>query len=280
MCDTEEPGGDKNTMDKAHLLRDAFASGRLLIGGHVFLNDPSIAEAMSMFGYKALWIDGEHGTFDKEKILAHIVAANGAGAAAIVRVVGNDPYAIKPVLEMGPDGLIVPMVCSAEEAKRMVDACTYPPSGSRGFGPRRANRYGSQTAAEYLENADRSIVKIAQIEHIKAVENIDGILGVEGLDAVVIGPYDLSGSVGRLGQLTHPDLIALYDRIVAACKAKGKPCGVSIGPSDQEYMRAWIQRGVDFIFCGDDLAFMAMGAKQTIGFIETCPRQGGKKELL
>ena len=260
-------------MDKARNILDAFTNGKLVIGGHVFLTDPSISEAMASFGYDFLWIDAEHGPFDKEKLLAHIVAANGAGAAAVVRVAGNDPILIKPVLEMGVDGIIIPMVCTAEEAKRAVSACRYPPAGIRGFGPRRANRYGMIPMGEYLANADTSFLKIVQIEHIDAVHNLREILAVEGLDAVIIGPNDLSASIGKLGHLGDPDVVALYDEIVATCKREGKPCGVSIGPSDRQFIREWIGRGVDFISCGDDISFMAMGAAQTMNYIRDCRRQ-------
>jgi len=260
-------------MDKAHILSEAFTGGRLAIGGHVFLTDPSISEAMAGFGYDFLWIDAEHGPFDKERLLAHIVAANGAGAAALVRVAGNDPIIIKPVLEMGVDGIIIPMVCSAEEAKRAVAACLYPPRGIRGFGPRRANRYGMVPMDEYLEKADASFLRIVQIEHVEAVRNLAGILAVEGLDAVIIGPNDLSASIGRLGKLGDPEVVRLYDEIVSVCKREGMPCGVSIGPGDRQFIREWIGRGVDFISCGDDISFMAIGAAQTMGWIRECRGQ-------
>ncbi|MDR1519638.1 MAG: 4-hydroxy-3-methylbut-2-en-1-yl diphosphate synthase, partial [Planctomycetota bacterium] len=113
------------------------------VGGHIFLPNPAMAEAMVHFGYKFIWIDGEHGAFDKGQILAHITAVNGAGAGAFVRVAAGEPAIIKPILEMGPDGIIIPMVNSVDAAVRVMSACRYPPAGARGYGPRRANRYGT-----------------------------------------------------------------------------------------------------------------------------------------
>jgi len=260
-------------MDKMDFLNKAMMEKRLAIGGHVFLTDPSISEAMAGYGYDFIWIDGEHGPFDKEKLLAHIVATNAGGAAALVRVPANDPVLIKPVLEMGPDGIIIPMVLNAEEARKAVSACLYPPAGIRGFGPRRANRYGMIPIGSYLESADRAFLKIIQIEHIAAVRDIEAILGVKGLDAIIIGPNDLSASIGKLGKLKDPEVVALYDKIVGACRRLSMPCGVSIGPGDEGFIREWIARGIDFISCGDDISFMAAGALKTIDLIQSCPRK-------
>lgn len=259
-----------DVMDKAQGLLAKFQSRELAIGGHVFLTDPSISEAMASFGYDFIWIDAEHGPFDKERILAHIVFANAGGSAAIVRVVSNDRAVIKPVLEMGPDGIIIPMICNKEEAEQAVAACRYPPRGVRGFGPRRANRYGMISSGEYLAKADSSFLRMVQIEHVDAVRNIDGILSVAGVDAVIIGPNDLSASIGLLGAPSHPDVLALCDTVVAHSKAVGKPCGVSIGPADKDTIKLWVERGIDFVSCGDDISYLAMGAESTIDYIRSC----------
>ena len=223
---------------------------------------------MACFGYEYLWIDGEHGAYDKEALLAHITAVNGAGAGAIVRVTANEPALIKPVLEMGPNGIIVPMVNSAEEAAAFVSACTYPPRGTRGFGPRRAIRYETISTKEYLETIDDSLVKIVQIEHRKGVENIDSILEVPGVDAVVVGPFDLSGSLGIMGQILHPDMQVACKRIVERCKVHQIPIGPSLGIGNQEVLRFWLDLKPDFMFCGDDLGFVKAGAEATIAKIK------------
>ena len=257
-------------MNRAKQLLDKFSGSELAVGGHVFFTDASISEEMACWGYDFIWIDAEHGPFDKEKILQSIVAANNAGAAAIVRVTVNDPAFIKPVLEMGPDGVISPMVCTREEAQRFADACLYPPKGARGFGPRRANRYGAIPSGSYLENASKSFLRIAQIEHVKAVENLEEIFQVDGIDAYVVGPNDLSGSIGRLGDTQHPEVVALFDEIAQKCKAAGKIFGTSIGPNDRQYIRDWIARGIHSISCGDDISFIANGTRDTIAFIKGC----------
>lgn len=243
-------------------------NGEFLVGGHIFLPNPSLAEAMAHFGYEYIWVDGEHGAFDREQVLAHITAINGAGAGAFVRAAAGDAAILKPILEMGPDGIIVPMVNSRAEAAAVVSACRYPPHGARGFGPRRANRYGTVGDPEYLASIDDALVKIIQIEHRDGVGEIDAILGVEGIDCVVIGPYDLSGSLGLLGQLRHPEVEAQCEKVVAACKAHAIPCGPSIGPGNDGYIKFWLDLGVDFVFCGDDITFVNMGTAATLAKIE------------
>jgi len=243
-------------------------AGEFIQGGHVFLPNPAMAEAMACFGYEYLWIDGEHGAFDKSDILAHITAVNGAGAGVFVRVTANDPTIIKPILEMGPNGIVAPMVNSAEEAAAFISACTYPPKGTRGFGPRRASRYGTINNKDYLENIDNDLVKIVQIEHRQAVENIDSILEVPGIDSVVVGPFDLSGSLGILGQVLHPDMQAACKRIVERCKARKIPIGPSLGMGNLEFLSFWLGLKPDYIFYGDDIGFARTGVEAAFAKIK------------
>lgn len=244
--------------------KERIKKGEILLGGHIFLPNSAMAEAMASFGYEYIWIDGEHGSFDKEEMLNHIVAINSAGSGAFVRVVAGEACFIKPVAEMGPDGIIFPMICTAEEARRAVDACIYPPGGKRGFGPRRANRYGLINDKEYLDSIDKALVKVIQIEHKSGVENIDDILKVKGIDGIVIGPYDLSGSLDLLGQLKHPAVLDCCKKVIASCKAHCIPCGTSIGSGDDEYINFWLDQNINFIFCGDDIGFVKTGTESVI----------------
>ncbi len=256
----------------AAALREKLARGELIIGGHVFLTDPEVTESLGMHGFEFVWIDAEHSAFDKGEILAHVVAAAAANTASFVRVPWNDPVLVKPVLEMGPDGIILPMVSSAEEARAAVAACRYPPAGVRGFGPRRANAYGAIDTKEYLAHADERLLKIMQIEHVRAVENLEEILAVAGVDLIIVGPNDLSASAGHLGDTRHPEVIALYDEIERTAKRMHKPFGVSLGAGDRESIEDWVRRGVALIGCGDDLSYLSMGSKATLSFVRTLTR--------
>jgi 2-dehydro-3-deoxyglucarate aldolase/4-hydroxy-2-oxoheptanedioate aldolase len=244
-------------------IRAKIAAGELVVGSHVSLLDSGVSELLADVGYDFLWVDTEHSAIDKGQLQAHLIACRAGGAAAFVRIPWNDPVLAKPVLEMGPDGIVFPMVRTAEEAKAAVAACRYPPAGVRGFGPRRAVRWGTVPADRYIREADASIWKIVQIEHVDAVANLDAILAVEGVDAIVVGPNDLSGSVGLLGQTQHPEVVKLCDRIAEAAKRRGTPFGTSIG-DDPAVVRAWIERGVDWIATGGDTGHLVAGARRAL----------------
>lgn len=251
----------------AQKIRDKMRSGGTVIGAHTFYTDPSITEALGYHGFEFVWIDGEHSAFDKASTLSHIIAAASAGTASIVRVPWNDPVLVKPILEMGPDGIIFPMVCTEQEARAAVAACMYPPAGVRGFGPRRANQYGAVSNEEFLDHPERSFLRIVQIEHVKAVQNLRGILSVEGIDFPLFGANDLSASVGHLGDTRHPEVRALCEEAVAVCRELGRPFGVSLGAGDHEAIRYWIGKGASFIGCGDDISYISMGSRATMEFV-------------
>lgn len=256
-------------MLKAEELRQRFRQGELVVGNAVGLTDSASAETLAYMGADFVWIDAEHAPFDKQTVLHHISAIDAAGAASIVRVPWNDPVIIKPILEMGPDGILCPMVMNAEEAEAFVAACTYPPRGTRGYGPRRAAHYGAISTEEYVATADARLLRMIQIEHVDAVDQLDAICHVPGIDLVVVGPHDLSASMGILGQMRHPALLAMFDRIACICRAHHMPFGVAVGPH-QPTIREWVARGICFLNCGNDLTLIGQGARQVLDFARAC----------
>jgi len=238
-----------------------------VIGTHVNMADLSIAEQMGVLGFEFVWIEGEHSPLDKQTILGHIIACKAGNTASFVRIPWNDPVLAKPILEMGPDGIVFPFIRTAEEARAAIAACRYPPEGIRGFGPRRANQYGTQTNAEYLASVERSFLKIMQIEHIDAVNNLEEILAVDGVDTVVVGPNDLSGSVGLLGQTRHPNVMALLDQIGEKCNKAGVPFGVSMGV-DRVSIVDWLRRGARWIAAGNDASYIAQAGREAISLVK------------
>lgn len=236
-------------------LNKKIERGETVIGTHITLTDHSVTELMGHIGYDFVWIDWEHAAIDRHHIQNHLIAAAAAGIAGIVRVPWNDPVIVKPVLEMGPDGVVFPMIRTAEEARNAVASCRYPPKGIRGFGPRRANMYGASPNDEYLEYADGGFWRIMQIEHAEAVANLEEILSVDGVDTIVVGPSDLSGSIGQLTKTNHPEVVKLMDEIGSKCRNSGKPFGVSMGWSPAE-VGEWKRRGVSWIASGLDTGLL------------------------
>jgi len=235
----------------------------LVVGTMLQSNDSCIAELFGRVGYDFVWIDAEHGPLDKGDILKMIMAAQGAGIAAFVRVAWNDPVLVKPIIDMGADGIIFPMTFNAEDARRAVRSCLYPPAGNRSSGPIRVISYGFDNELEYIKKSDSSIWKILQIEHIDAVNNLDEILSVEGIDTIHVGPWDLSGSIGLLAQTEHPEVQKLCDIIEKKVKEHRIPFGAGTGP-DVKSVEKWVARGVSWVNVSADYELLVKSASEIL----------------
>ena len=242
-------------------FKEKLLAGKHLVGFEVDLADPCISEMVGALGFDYLWIDTEHEAMDYETVLMQIIACKAGGAASIVRIPFNEPYLAKRVLEMGPDGIIFPMVNSAEEVQKAMDACMYPPFGKRGFGPRRACRYCAEDLFEYIKEAPDRMCRFVQLEHVDAIRDLDNMLKVPFVDGFIVGPCDLSGSIGHLNDIFHPEVLALIDEAIAKCKAANKPIGVAVGANSEEDMRFWFDRGFQFISAGSDMSAIVNTAK-------------------
>jgi len=237
-------------------------SGQTLMGFEVDLADPCIAEMASSQGFDFLWLDIEHEAVNHETVLMHIIATKAGGAASIVRVPWNEPYLAKRILEMGPDGIIFPMVNSCEEAKKAISACLYPPFGTRGFGPRRACDYCREDMNTYISEHIERLCRFIQVEHVDAVRDLDQILEIPYLDGIIVGPCDLSGSINRLNDIYHPEVIALIDETVKKCKEHNKPIGIAVGADTPEQLRFWLDKGFQFISAGSDMCELSGALKR------------------
>jgi len=242
---------------KTDQLKYKLQNNQLTVGSWVTIGHQSVVEIMGTAGFDWLTLDMEHSVIELaagQNLIAHIRAN---GMQALVRVGKNEEVIIKRVMDAGADGVIVPMVNSAEDAKQAVAYVKYPPVGKRGVGLARAQRYGTGFD-EYKQWLSDSSVVIAQIEHIRAVENIEEILNVEGIDGIMIGPYDLSGSMGVPGEYDREDVKAAIARVEAMCKKYNKPLGFHVIQPDHKLLQEKIDKGytflafsLDFFFLGD-----------------------------
>jgi len=247
-------------MDNAKKMREKIARGQMCYGSYISSTDPVVTEALSSFN-DFFWIDAEHNALSLETIQLHLMATRDSDAAGIVRVPWNDPVLIKPVLDIGADGIIAPFVRTADDVRRAVAACRYPPDGVRGYGPRRANRFGKLPQLDYIKEANENIIVVAQIEHVDALNQLDEILAVPGLTSIQVGPNDLSGSMGLMGQPNHPDVVKVIRTIVEKTLKTKVWASVSVG-GDLEYFASWVKMGVQWMPLGGDIPYMLSAARQ------------------
>jgi 2-keto-3-deoxy-L-rhamnonate aldolase RhmA len=243
-------------------FREKMLRGEVCFGTAITFTDPTITELLAD-ELDFVWIDAEHNALSLESVQLHLMAVKGTPAFPLVRVTWNDPALIKPVLDIGTPGVIVPLIQTAEDAAKAVAACRYMPRGVRGFGPRRASRYGRDGGPEYCARADASIMVNVQIEHAEAVKNLDAILATDGLSGIVIGPNDLAGSMGYAGRPDHPEVQKSIDTVIARARAAKKFVGVGSSAEPKD-LADWARRGVQWLLVGADFVLLRKGAVQTI----------------
>lgn len=225
------------------------------IGSWITIANQSIAEIMADAGFEWLCIDLEHTVTDYQDTQQLIIAIQSKGLKAIVRVGENNARIIKRVLDAGADGIIVPSVNSAYEARKAVDSIKYPPEGKRGVGLARAQSYGF-SFDEYRDLKAKDIKLIVQIEHINAIQELDAIIQTDGVDGTFIGPYDLSGSMGKPGLWDEPDVKAAIKIYEETAKKYDKLIGFHVVQPDYKLVEEKINEGYDFIAFGFDAMFL------------------------
>lgn len=247
-----------------HLLRSA--GPHPPIGTWIMSASPIVAEAVGQAGFDWGVIDMEHTTIDMMGVLHLLQAVASTKMMPIVRVPQNEPVAVKRVLDAGVHTVMFPLIESADEARRAVASTRYPPQGHRGMSAMsRASRYG--TAPNYLRQANAQQGVIIQLETAQAVDRIEGICAVEGVDAVFIGPADLSASLGHAGHLSHPEVMRAMGGIVQRCRALKMPVG-TVGATP-ELVAQYRAMGFDFIGVASDLGLLMRGAQDAVAALRT-----------
>jgi 2-dehydro-3-deoxyglucarate aldolase len=228
------------------ILKEKLRNHQLTIGSWITLAHPALPEIMAKAGFEWLVVDLEHSVITIREAEELIRVIDLCGVTPLVRLTANNPAQIKRVMDAGAHGVIVPMVNNAEQALAAVSAVYYPPKGNRGVGLARAQGYGARFQ-EYLAWQETGAVVIAQIEHIEAVNNLDAIFQVPGIDGYIIGPYDLSGSLGVPGRFDHPQFLEAMKEIGLAAARHHKPGGVHVVEPSPEETRKFIKEGYCFL---------------------------------
>jgi 2-dehydro-3-deoxyglucarate aldolase len=244
------PGAIMNTNN----LKNKLKQREITLGSWITLGNTSIAEIMAKAGFEWLVIDMEHSVITLDIAQQLIQVIEGCGAVPLVRVGENDATVIKRVMDAGAYGVIVPMVNTKKQAEAAVNAVKYPPVGTRGVGLARAQGYGS-TFEEYRSWVNKESIVIVQIEHIDAVNNLESIL-IDGIDGCIIGPYDLSASLGIPGNFTHPDVLAALKKVEKTCRERKVTLGMHVIQPDYKLALESISKGYNFIAFSLDILFL------------------------
>jgi len=242
-------------------LRTLWAEGRAAVNGWLAIPSSFSAEVMAHQDWDSLTIDLQHGVIDYQAAVTMLTAISTTSTVPVIRVPWLEPGILMKSLDAGAYGVICPMVNTRDDAARLVAYTNYAPRGTRSFGPIRALLYAG---ADYPQHADRTIVRFAMIETAQALDNLDAILSVEGLDAIYIGPSDLSLALGCKPAFDEvdPPVAAAIEHILERAKAHGVVAGIHNG--SPEAARARVARGFRFVTIGSDARLMAAGAQQVL----------------
>lgn len=244
---------------KTKLKRGKPSVGSWIASAHV-----SVAEILAGAGFEWIAVDMEHTNVTLSDLPALFAAMENGGAAPLVRLPENDPSFARRVMDTGARGVIVPMVNSRKDAERVVEAVKYSPQGKRGVGIARAHGYG-RNFKEYVKKSNDDVLVVVQIEHIDAVKNAEAIFSVPGVDAYMIGPYDMSGSLGIPGQLNHPKVEEAKAKVLKIAKARRVVPGIHlVHPSEAEF-ESVLKLGYRFIALSSDILLLKDASDAVFG---------------
>jgi 2-keto-3-deoxy-L-rhamnonate aldolase RhmA len=242
-------------------FKDKLNRGETVLGPWITLSDPAVIEIIGRAGFDFLMIDGEHAPFNEIGMRDALTACDNTPAEVVVRVCANEEPRIKQALDLGADGVLVPMVNSPEDARRAVSAAKYPMLGNRGLGPWRASDY-FRDYRNYVAAANEATALIVQIEHKDAVAAIEDIIAVDGIDAIFIGPADLSASLGHGTNTGNPDTLAAIERVAEVCREKDMAMGIDcLSP---EHITRWGALGFRFFSFGADIFYLDESARAAV----------------
>lgn len=255
-------------------IKEKVQSAMPICGTHIHFSDAGLTEIAGALGYDFIWVDMEHTRLSCEQVHIHLLSARAAGTPVFVRVPADDFTVTKRVLELGVDGIIFPMIMNYGHACRMIEYTLYPPYGTRGYGPKGAARYGLDEEAHYCGEGHLNMCRFVQIEQKEAALDAERIASIPYLDGCVLGMHDLSGSIGRLGDVFCEENVSLARRAIRAFRDKGKTVGVSTFATDPETLGRYRDMGVNMISTGADYDYVLKGMMQTLKTVKSV--QDGK----
>lgn len=242
------------------MLKDMIKQKQKTICMYVQLSDISISKIAGLSGYDFIWVDTEHSYMSFETMLGHIMALKSTGAQVVVRVPQDDLTYTKKIVDIGVDGIIFPMVKTAEEANRLIESTLYPPYGTRGFGPMNAIDYGIKSVPDYTSSTIDHMCRFIQIEHLDAIDNLAEIIKNPYIDGYIFGPNDLSGSYNMLGDVFSEKITDVIKNAIDFLHANGKYTGIASGGFSTEVLKHWSSFNPHMLCAGADFDFIRDGA--------------------
>lgn len=250
------------------MVKKKLQSGKFTLGSWITIGNSAVAEIFANAGFDWLVVDLEHSTISIDQTGDLIRVIELGGASPLVRLTSNDSDQIKRIMDAGAHGIVVPMVNSSKDAEKAVASTRYAPKGIRGIGLARAQGYGARFQ-EYLKWQEEGPLVIVQIEHRKAVDNLDEILSVPGVDGFIIGPYDLTCSMGIPGDFNHPQYLQYVERIRKTGQKMNCPGGLHIVEPDHNLLQKAIDDGYLFIGYSVDIRMLDKSAREGIGSVRS-----------
>jgi 2-dehydro-3-deoxyglucarate aldolase len=247
-----------NRLERVRTIRKSLGAGSAVVGSWMQIPDSNIAEIMGRAGYQWVAIDMEHGPVSVSQLPDIFRALELGGTLPLARVASPLPINCRQALDQGAGGVVIPMISSASQLEAIISECHWPPRGRRGVGFQRANVFG-KFFDSYLEESQEALV-VAQIEHVDAVNNLESIVAVNGLDAIMVGPYDLSASLGITGDFENKKFLDTLTQILKVCEKFKMPCGMHVVQPDTKMLEQRIREGYTFIAYGVDTVFLNQGA--------------------
>ena len=244
-------------------VKAALKAGKTVVGaGLTVAANPLVVRIFANAGYDFLFIDTEHSMIAPDMLVQVVQMARNCGISPIVRPNDNEYHLVASALDAGADGLIVPRIETPEQAAKLVSYAKYPPLGVRGCGGTAFFDFNAPNWVEGLPWLNDQTLIAPQVESVKAIENLEKTLAVPGIDVIVVGPQDLSISLGVPGQHSHPKEIEAIDHVIAICKKHNKPCGIVMGSGD--LAKPWVEKGMQFVVAGNDFALLAQGGARNV----------------
>ncbi len=245
-------------------VKAALKAGKTVVGAGIGLApNPLVVRVLANAGYDFLFIDTEHNLISPENLIAVVQMARACGISPIVRPNDNEYHLIASALDSGADGLIIPRIETPEQAAQLISYAKYPPMGVRGCGGTAFFdlKPPSDWGAGLVWLNEQTLIA-PQVESVKAIDNLEKTLQVPGIDVIVVGPQDLSISLGVPGQHNHPKEIEAIDHVIAICKKHNTPCGIVMGNGD--LAKPWVEKGMRFVVAGTDLGMLLQGGIKNV----------------